>query len=181
MMSCYVFRTTLKQIKITFFFSSVFYCDTGCRKPIEISKHVNNMIACTATTTILPSVSPCQDQKHNDEERSQIFILCKHCNFVHVNINHHVVGHLYKNKWILSFVLVHFLCDSIVNVHSDCDATKLKANVLLVDACHTPYIYLTFLFAVILAPSVHNPFHSVPTNWIWIIFLCMSCSVPSQE
>lgn len=58
-------------------------------------------------------------------ERAQIFILCKHCNFVHVNINHHVVGHLFQQE---NFV----------------GATKLKANVLLLVICFSYTMELLF-------------------------------------
>lgn len=52
------------------------------------------------TQTIVITCIPFTKKHCNrcDEEHSQIFILCKHCNFVHVNINHYIVGHLYKNK-----------------------------------------------------------------------------------
>lgn len=71
----------------------------------------------------------CVSPTRSDEERSQIFILCKHCNFVHVNINHHVVGHLYKNKRILVDTVC--LCQTL--------STSMRQNWRLM-CCHLYFV-----------------------------------------
>lgn len=109
---------------------------------------------------VIAYVCPCSNWPEH-EKHSQIFILCKQCNFVHVNINHHVVGHLYKNK---KYRLIARATALAVAVR--CDATKLKANVLLATTCH---IY--HWFQILDYPFYSASFSLFRPNQIWRIFL----------